>query len=132
MSKIDALDDDCNAGAGKVTRNLKRLQAQRNELNAQGLHYTPRKCTKMTHALAVRELKEELRLLHEPGSYVGEVIKVMSTKKILVKVIVFPHIPPLVLIRSTGSARGEVCGRTGQTAGYERRETQFEGCSAQR
>jgi hypothetical protein len=35
---------------------------------------------------AVRELKEELRLLHEPGSYVGEVIKLMSKKKILVKV----------------------------------------------
>ena len=37
-------------------------------------------------AAAVRELKEELRLLHEPGSYVGEVIKLMSKKKILVKV----------------------------------------------
>lgn len=34
----------------------------------------------------MRELKEELRLLHEPGSYVGEVIKLMSKKKILVKV----------------------------------------------
>jgi 26S proteasome regulatory subunit T6 len=68
-SKIEELDDDCNPGVGKVTRNLKRLQAQRNELNAK-----------------VRELKEELRLLHEPGSYVGEVVKVMSTKKILVKV----------------------------------------------
>ena len=31
-------------------------------------------------------MKEELRLLHEPGSYVGEVIKLMSKKKILVKV----------------------------------------------
>ena len=34
----------------------------------------------------MRELKEELRLLHEPGSYVGEVVKLMSKKKILVKV----------------------------------------------
>ena len=35
-SKTSELDDDCNIGVGKVTRNLKRLQAQRNELNAQG------------------------------------------------------------------------------------------------
>ena len=34
----------------------------------------------------MRELKEELRMLHEPGSYVGEVVKLMSKKKILVKV----------------------------------------------
>ena len=41
------------------THNLRRLEAQRNELN--------------TH---VRMLREELQLLQEPGSYVGEVIKV--------------------------------------------------------
>jgi predicted nucleic acid-binding Zn-ribbon protein len=68
-SKINELTDLCDPAVGKVTRDLKRLQAQRNELNGK-----------------VRELKEELRLLHEPGSYVGEVVKVMSTKKILVKV----------------------------------------------
>lgn len=49
--------------------NLKRLEAQRNNLNSQ-----------------VRMLKEELQLLQEPGSYVGEVVKVMSKSKVLVKV----------------------------------------------
>jgi 26S proteasome regulatory subunit T6 len=49
--------------------NLRRLQAQRNELNSR-----------------VRLLKEELQLLQEPGSYVGEVIKLMGKKKALVKV----------------------------------------------
>ncbi|KAA8909591.1 hypothetical protein TRICI_004426 [Trichomonascus ciferrii] len=34
----------------------------------------------------VRLLKEELQLLQEPGSYVGEVVKVMSKDKVLVKV----------------------------------------------
>eukprot|EP00884_Botryococcus_braunii_P005198 jgi/Botrbrau1/1467/Bobra.178_3s0024.1 len=49
--------------------NLQRLQAQRNELNTK-----------------VRLLREELQLLQEPGSYVGEVIKVMGKSKVLVKV----------------------------------------------
>jgi len=35
---------------------------------------------------AVRMLKEELQLLQEPGSYVGEVVKVMGKNKVLVKV----------------------------------------------
>jgi hypothetical protein len=30
-------------------------------------------------------LREELQQLHEPGSYVGEVVKVMSKTKVLVK-----------------------------------------------
>lgn len=51
------------------TQNLRRLEAQRNELNAK-----------------VRLLREELQLLQEPGSYVGEVVKVMGKKKVLVKV----------------------------------------------
>ncbi|KIZ02012.1 26S proteasome regulatory subunit T6, partial [Monoraphidium neglectum] len=51
------------------THNLRRLEAQRNELNTQ-----------------VRQLREELQLLQEPGSYVGEVIKVMGKSKVLVKV----------------------------------------------
>ena len=51
------------------TQNLRRLQAQRNELNAK-----------------VRMLREELQLLQEQGSYVGEVVKVMDKKKVLVKV----------------------------------------------
>jgi len=50
-------------------KNLRRLEAQRNELNAK-----------------VRMLREELQLLHEPGSYVGEVVKAMGKTKVLVKV----------------------------------------------
>jgi ATP-dependent 26S proteasome regulatory subunit len=34
----------------------------------------------------VRLLREELQLLQEPGSYVGEVVKLMGKKKVLVKV----------------------------------------------
>lgn len=34
----------------------------------------------------VRLLREELQLLQEPGSYVGEVVKVMGKTKVLVKV----------------------------------------------
>merc|ERR1712111_263910 len=53
----------------KKQQNLRRLQAQRNELNAK-----------------VRMLSEELQLLQEQGSYVGEVVKAMDKKKVLVKV----------------------------------------------
>ena len=49
-------------------RNLARLQAQRNELNTR-----------------VRSLREEVYKLHQPGAYIGEVIKVMGKKKVLVK-----------------------------------------------
>lgn len=49
--------------------NLRRLQAQRNEINAK-----------------VRLLKEEINMLHEQGSYVGEVVRAMDKKKVLVKV----------------------------------------------
>lgn len=52
-----------------TTQNLRRLEAQRNKLNSK-----------------VRQLKDELRLLQEPGSYVGEVVKVMGLKKVLVKI----------------------------------------------
>jgi ATP-dependent 26S proteasome regulatory subunit len=38
------------------------------------------------NSFLVRLLREELQLLHEPGSYVGEVIKVMGKNKVLVKV----------------------------------------------
>jgi len=50
-------------------QNVRRLEAQRNELNAK-----------------VRLLREEIQLLQEPGSYVGEVVKIMGKNKILVKV----------------------------------------------
>ena len=51
------------------TQNLRRLEAQRTALNAR-----------------VRALREELTLLHEPGSYIGEVAKPMDQKKVLVKI----------------------------------------------
>jgi len=51
------------------TSNLRRLEAQRYQLNNR-----------------VRRLKEELQLLQQPASYVGEVIKAMGSKKVLVKV----------------------------------------------
>lgn len=50
-------------------QDLRRLEARRNALNAR-----------------VRLLREELQLLQEPGSCVGEVAKVMSKDKALVKV----------------------------------------------
>ncbi len=45
----------------------------------------------------VRMLREELQLLQEPGSYVGEVVKVMGKTKVLVKV--FP-LPLLICLTS--------------------------------
>ncbi|OAJ44821.1 26S protease regulatory subunit 8, variant 1 [Batrachochytrium dendrobatidis JEL423] len=65
MSKIEGLEVKSNS----MTHNLRRLEAQRNQLNAK-----------------VRLLREELQLLQEPGSYVGEVVKVMGKTKVLVKV----------------------------------------------
>jgi len=62
--KTDALEIVLN----DKTQNLRRLEAQRNQLNAK-----------------VRRLREEIQLLQEPGSYVGEVIKVMGKNKVLVK-----------------------------------------------
>lgn len=51
------------------THNLRRLEAQRNQLN-----------------LKVRRLRDELHRLQEPGSYIAEVIQIMSENKVLVKV----------------------------------------------
>jgi len=65
LSKIDELEKTIN----EKSLNLRRLEAQRNELNSR-----------------VRLLREELQLLQEPGSYVGEVAKAMGKKKVLVKV----------------------------------------------
>eukprot|EP00586_Coscinodiscus_wailesii_P017278 CAMPEP_0172517364 /NCGR_PEP_ID=MMETSP1066-20121228/284585_1 /TAXON_ID=671091 /ORGANISM="Coscinodiscus wailesii, Strain CCMP2513" /LENGTH=418 /DNA_ID=CAMNT_0013299345 /DNA_START=118 /DNA_END=1371 /DNA_ORIENTATION=+ len=58
-----------NATVQERTSDLQRLKARRNELNAK-----------------VRMLREELHHLQEPGSYVGEVVKQMGQKKVLVKV----------------------------------------------
>jgi len=49
-------------------QNLRRLEAQRNELNSK-----------------VRALRDELELLQEPASYIGEVVKVMGKNQVLVK-----------------------------------------------
>ncbi|KZV73937.1 26S proteasome regulatory complex ATPase RPT6 [Peniophora sp. CONT] len=65
QAKIEAAELLIN----QKTQNLRRLEAQRNALNAR-----------------VRLLREELQLLHEPGSYVGEVVKIMGKNKVLVKV----------------------------------------------
>jgi len=43
----------------------------------------------MNHCVTVRLLREELQLLQESGSYVGEVVKAMDKKKVLVKVFLF-------------------------------------------
>ncbi|XP_075437736.1 26S proteasome regulatory subunit 8, partial [Ascaphus truei] len=65
LSKIE----DLQLVVNEKSQNLRRLQAQRNELNAK-----------------VRLLREELQLLQEQGSYVGEVVRAMDKKKVLVKV----------------------------------------------
>jgi 26S proteasome regulatory subunit T6 len=65
ITKIEELQLTVN----ERSQNLRRLQAQRNELNAK-----------------VRMLREELQLLQEQGSYVGEVVRPMDKKKVLVKV----------------------------------------------
>merc|ERR1711977_653675 len=64
VTKIDELEKTVS----DKSQNLRRLEAQRNELNSR-----------------VRLLREELQLLQEPGSYVGEVVKAMGKTKILVK-----------------------------------------------
>lgn len=64
-SKLQELTTTSNEKA----QNVRRLQAQRNDLNGK-----------------VRMLREELQLLQEQGSYVGEVIKAMDKKKVLVKI----------------------------------------------
>eukprot|EP00033_Pygsuia_biforma_P002242 GCRY01002483.1.p1 GENE.GCRY01002483.1~~GCRY01002483.1.p1 ORF type:complete len:431 (-),score=71.51 GCRY01002483.1:79-1278(-) len=64
-SKIQNLE----LNLAEKNQNLQRLQAQRNELNAQ-----------------VRLLKEEITELQQPASSIGEVVKVIGKKKVLVKI----------------------------------------------
>lgn len=66
---IDQKIQDTELLIQQHTQNLRRLEAQRNKLNSK-----------------VRSLKDELKLLEEPGLYLGEVVKVMGLKKVLVKV----------------------------------------------
>ena len=84
MNKIEAAELTINA----KTQNLRRLEAQRNALNARGKRgdFVGGGREVLTTFSPVRLLREELQLLQEPGSYVGEVIKVMGKKKVLVKV----------------------------------------------
>lgn len=83
QAKIEAAELLIN----QKTQNLRRLEAQRNALNARGMFIFQAE-PKITFHLcfSVRLLREELQLLHEPGSYVGEVVKVMGKNKVLVKV----------------------------------------------
>jgi 26S proteasome regulatory subunit T6 len=84
-NKIEALELEI------VERNskLRRLEAQRNDYNSRGAVYL--NCGLLhwrhqTNKHIVRLLREELGLLQQPGSYVGEVVKVMGSKRVLVKV----------------------------------------------
>ena len=61
--------DDLTTKVRKKEANVRRLEAQRNDLNAK-----------------VRVLKDELVQLCQPGSSVGEVIKKMGQNKVLVKI----------------------------------------------
>lgn len=63
--KIEACEQLINSR----TANLRRLEAQRNTLNTK-----------------VKLLRQELQLLQEPASYVGEVVKLMGKDRVLVKV----------------------------------------------
>jgi len=65
LSKAESLETKLR----EKSMDLRRLQAQRNDLNTQ-----------------VRLLRDELQVLQEPGSYVGEIVKAMGKKKVLVKV----------------------------------------------
>ncbi|KAL6067963.1 26S protease regulatory subunit 8 [Balamuthia mandrillaris] len=68
-SYFQAKTDELSIVVRDQTQNLRRLEAQRNELNNK-----------------VRLLREEIMLLQEAGSYVGEVVKPMGKNKVLVKV----------------------------------------------
>lgn len=50
------------------------------------IHNIPLMSTDANKISLVRLLREELGLLQQPGSYVGEVVKVMGSKRVLVKV----------------------------------------------
>lgn len=73
--------------ADKV-KNLRRLEAQRNELNAKVGHvgggFRERSADPVLRQ--VRMLREELVLLHEPPSHVAEVVKSMGKTLVNVKV----------------------------------------------
>jgi len=61
--------DDLTIQVRKKEANVRRLEAQRNDLNEK-----------------VRHLKDELVQLQQPGSSVGEIVKKMGQNKVLVKI----------------------------------------------
>lgn len=64
-------------------QDLLRLEAQRNDLNQKGTFFS----TWISNIVfIVRKLRDEIMLLQEPASYIGEVVKMMSKNKVLVKV----------------------------------------------
>jgi 26S proteasome regulatory subunit T6 len=65
QQKIDALEVILQ----DKTQDLRRQEAQRNELNSQ-----------------VRLLRDEIQKLQEPGAHVGEVVKSMGKQQVLVKI----------------------------------------------
>ena len=77
QAKIEAAELTIN----QKTQNLRRLEAQRNALNARGACTRPPRHLSTYIPCVVRLLREELQLLHEPGSYVGEVVKVMRQEQ---------------------------------------------------
>ena len=64
--------EEISSALREKKRDLRRLQAQRNELNTR-----------------VRVLRDEQIVLQQPGSYIGEVVKAMGKDKVLVKVNLF-------------------------------------------
>ena len=86
--------EDLEVTIREKTQNLARLSAQRNALNTRGNSCERAAKELISLALssplpplriAVRQLREELQLLQEPGSYIGEIVKAMGKTKVLVK-----------------------------------------------
>ena len=79
------MHNTCQIEIRDKVKNLRRLEAQRNEINAKGT-WLLLALTMHIHIPVVRLLREELTLLSEPGSHVGEIAKLMGKSKALVKV----------------------------------------------
>jgi hypothetical protein len=82
--------DELESAIREKSLDLRRLEAQRNELNTRGTScvvFAPTAQPRGFHSLsAVRLLREELFKLQEPASSIGEVVKQMGKEKCLVKV----------------------------------------------
>ncbi len=88
QQKIDALEVILQ----DKTQDLRRQEAQRNELNTQGgfVYENGALEEHLFHEIIacvlVRLLRDEIQKLQEPGSHVGEVVKSMGKQQVLVKV----------------------------------------------